>query len=123
MVQAAPTVEKPFRLRRELVRPSGGLAKAYVSLKGEGKYLYEAVNKENQTVEFLLADQDLLCPRIFVQFDFFVRVWHTNWVVAAFSLGAAFLFVPPAPRAPPVHCVQCDISSTLLEYSGFRGCR
>ena len=51
----APEVEKQFRRRTRPVGTSWRMDETYVRVKGQWKYLYRAVDKEGQTVDFLLT--------------------------------------------------------------------
>ena len=51
----APEIEKQFRARKRPVGTSWRLDETYVRVKGQWKYLYRAVDKAGQTVDFLLT--------------------------------------------------------------------
>ena len=51
----APEVEKQFRRRQRPVGRSWRLDETYVKIKGKWAYLYRAVDKEGQTIDFLLT--------------------------------------------------------------------
>lgn len=57
VVKYAPEVEKQFRTRKRPVGTSWRMDETYVRVKGQWKYLYRAVDKEGQTVDFLLTTQ------------------------------------------------------------------
>ena len=50
-----PIVELQFRKRRELVGRRWRMDETYIKVKGEWCYLYRAVDKEGNTVDFLLT--------------------------------------------------------------------
>src|SRR6185369_14533038 len=54
MIKYAPAFEKVFR-RQQPVGRSWRLDETYVKIKGKGAYLYRAVDKEGQTIDFLLT--------------------------------------------------------------------
>jgi len=53
----APEFEKAFRRRQRPVGRSWRLDETYVKIKGKWAYLYRAVDKEGQTIDFLLTPQ------------------------------------------------------------------
>ena len=54
-VRFLPAVEKASRRHKRPVRRSWRMDETYVKVKGVWKYLYRAVDKEGQTIEFLLT--------------------------------------------------------------------
>ncbi len=55
VVKYAPALEQQFRARKRPVGTSWRLDETYVRVKGDWKYLYRAVDKAGQTVDFLLT--------------------------------------------------------------------
>ena len=55
VIKYAPEVEKQFRHRQRPVGRSWRLNETYVKIKGRWAYLYRAVDKEGQTIDFLLT--------------------------------------------------------------------
>ena len=55
VVKYAPEVEKQFRARKRPTGTSWRLDETYVRVKGQWKYLFRAVDKEGQTIDFLLT--------------------------------------------------------------------
>jgi len=55
VIKYAPEVEKQFRRRQRPVGRSWRLDETYVKIKGKSAYLYRAVDKEGQTIDFLLT--------------------------------------------------------------------
>src|SRR3954462_13972119 len=51
----SPLVEINFRKRRKLVGKSWRMDETYIKVKGEWMYLYRAVDKQGNTVDFLLT--------------------------------------------------------------------
>lgn len=50
-----PLVEQQFRKRKKLVGKRWRLDETYIKVKGEWRYLYRSVDKEGDTVDFLLT--------------------------------------------------------------------
>lgn len=64
----APEIEKQFRQRKRLVGTSWRMDETYVRVKGQWKYLYRAVDKAGQTVDFLLtAKRDRAAAKRFLR--------------------------------------------------------
>lgn len=57
VIKYAPEIEKQFRRGQRPVGKSWRMDETYVRVKGQWKYLYRAVDKEGQTVDFLLTPQ------------------------------------------------------------------
>ncbi|WP_321931249.1 IS6 family transposase [Paraburkholderia guartelaensis] len=54
VIKLLPLIEKAFRKRKRAVGKSWRVDETYVKVKGQWKYLYRAVDKEGNTVDFLL---------------------------------------------------------------------
>src|SRR6201988_3496972 len=54
-IKLLPVLEKAFRLGKRPVGKSWRMDETYVRVKGEWRYLYRAVDKGGQTVDFLLT--------------------------------------------------------------------
>uniref|UniRef100_UPI002604A27D IS6 family transposase n=1 Tax=uncultured Aquimarina sp. TaxID=575652 RepID=UPI002604A27D len=50
-----PLLEKEFRKRKKSVGKRWRMDETYIRVNGQWRYLYRAVNKEGNTVEFLLT--------------------------------------------------------------------
>jgi len=55
VIKYAPEFEKQFRRRQQPVGRRWRMDETYVRVKGQWKYLYRAVDKDGQTVDFLLT--------------------------------------------------------------------
>ena len=67
-LKVLPTLAKVFRRRKHEVGTSWRVDETYVGVGGEWKYLYRAVDKLGQTVDFLLtARRDLAAARRFFE--------------------------------------------------------
>jgi putative transposase len=51
----APLIEEAFRKRKKLVTSSWRMDETYIKVKGEWIFLYRAVDKAGNTVDFLLT--------------------------------------------------------------------
>ncbi|MGI9289484.1 MAG: IS6 family transposase [Pseudomonadales bacterium] len=67
VVHYAPRVEKVFRQKKKQTGFRWRLDETYVKIKGQWKYLYRAVDKEGNTIDFLLtAKRDKQAARRFL---------------------------------------------------------
>jgi putative transposase len=57
VVKYSPQLEEAFHRRKRPVWISWRLDETYIRVKGEWKYLYRAVDKTGQTIDFLLTEQ------------------------------------------------------------------
>jgi len=57
VVKYSPLLEEVFHRRKRPVRVSWRMDETYIKIKGEWYYLYRAVDKTGQTVDFLLTAQ------------------------------------------------------------------
>ena len=59
-----PVLEKAFRRHKRMVGKSWRMDETYIKVKGQWKYLYRALDKDGNTVDFLLrARRDTLAAR------------------------------------------------------------
>jgi transposase-like protein len=54
VIKLVPLFEKAFRKHERSVGKSWRMDETYIKVSGEWKYLYRAVDKQGNTVEFLL---------------------------------------------------------------------
>jgi transposase-like protein len=67
VVHYAPRIEKAFRKNKKRIGNRWRLDETYIKIKGEWKYLYRAVDKQGNTVDFLLtAKRDKKAARRFL---------------------------------------------------------
>ena len=55
VIKYVPQLEKQFRKHKKPVGRSWRMDETYIKIKGKERYLYRAVDKEGNTVEFLLT--------------------------------------------------------------------
>jgi transposase-like protein len=67
-IKLLPILEKAFRLRKRPVGKSWRLDETYIRVKGEWRYLYRAVDKDGNTIDFLLrAHRDKTAARRYLE--------------------------------------------------------
>jgi putative transposase len=54
-IKLLPVLEKAFRRRKQPVGKSWRMDETYIRVKGEWRYLYRAVDKDGNTIDFLLC--------------------------------------------------------------------
>lgn len=54
-IKLLPVLEKAFRRRKQPVGKSWRMDETYIRVKGEWRYLYRAVDKDGNTIDFLCA--------------------------------------------------------------------
>jgi putative transposase len=57
VLKYTPRLEEAFHRRRRPVGRSWRMDETYIKVKGEWRYLYRAVDKSGQTIDFLLTEQ------------------------------------------------------------------
>ena len=67
-IKMLPVLASVFRRRKRLVGRSWRVDETYIKVSGQCKYLYRAVDREGDTVDFLLtAKRDLAAARRFLE--------------------------------------------------------
>src|SRR2546429_1412357 len=56
VIKYSPPLEDAFHHRKQPVRVSWWMDETYIKVKGEWRYLYRAVDKQGQTIDFLLTE-------------------------------------------------------------------
>ena len=56
VIKYSPQLEEAFHRRKRAVWMSWRMDETYIKVKGEWKYLYRAVDKQGQTIDFLLTE-------------------------------------------------------------------
>jgi len=56
VIKYSPQLEEAFHRRKRLVGRSWRMDETYIRVKGEWRYLYRAVDKQGQTIDFLLTE-------------------------------------------------------------------
>src|SRR5881296_2935810 len=56
-IKYSPQLEEAFHRRKRAIWVSWRMDETYIKIKGEWQYLYRAVDKQGQTIDFLLTEQ------------------------------------------------------------------
>ena len=56
VIKYSPQLEEAFHRRKRPVWMSWRMDETYIKVKGEWRYLYRAVDKQGQTIDFLLTE-------------------------------------------------------------------
>ena len=81
-----PVFEKAFRRHKRMVGKSWRMDETYIKVKGQWKYLYRALDKDGNTIDFLVVS-NLLCKR---RFWFGVEVFRSRGGCA--NVGSVLCF-------------------------------
>jgi putative transposase len=111
-----PVLEKTFKHRKRPVGKSWRMDETYIKVKGEWKYLYRAVDKEGNTIDFLLrADRDKVAAMRY--FETSIARHGDPEVVTIDKSGAnlAALEAINAQRQTPIQIRQCKYLNNIVE--------
>jgi transposase-like protein len=116
VIKLVPLFEKAFRKHKRPMGKSWRMDETYIKVKGQWKYLYRAVDKEGQTVDFLLrAHRDEAAARRY--FEKAIDQNGTPETVTVDKSGAslAALKAINADRETPVKVRQNKYLNNLVE--------
>ncbi|WOD14255.1 IS6 family transposase [Paraburkholderia kirstenboschensis] len=111
-----PVLEKAFRRRKRPVGKSWRMDETYIRVKGEWRYLYRAVDKDGNTIDFLLrAHRDKTAARRY--FEKSIAQNGAPWTVTIDKSGAnlAALEAINADRETPIKIRQSNYLNNLVE--------
>ena len=115
-IKLLPVLEKAFRLRKRPVGKSWRMDETYIRVKGEWRYLYRAVDKDGNTIDFLLrAHRDEAAARRYFEKSI---AWNgTPDIVTIDKSGAnlAALEGINADREKPIKIRQSKYLNNLIE--------
>jgi transposase-like protein len=115
-IKLLPVLEKAFRRHKRLVGKSWRMGETYIRVKGEWRYLYRAVDKDGNTIDFLMrAKRDKVAARRF--FEKSVAHNGVPEIVTIDKSGAnlAALEAIKADRETPIGIRQSKYLNNLVE--------
>jgi transposase-like protein len=111
-----PVLEKAFRRRKRSVGKSGRMDETYIRLKGEWRYLYRAVDKEGNTIDFLLrAHRDKAAARRYFEKSIARNDVRETVTIDRSGANLAALEAINADREVPIKIRQSKYLNNLVE--------
>jgi putative transposase len=116
VIKLVPLLEKTFRKHKRAVGKSWRMDETYIKVKGEWKYLYRAVDKAGNTIDFLFrASRDKAAARCF-----FEKAIGQNGSPATVTMdksgsNLAALHAMNAERETPIKVRQVKYLNNIVE--------
>ena len=115
-VKLLPVLEKAFRLRKRPVGKSWRMDETYIRVKGEWRYLYRAVDKDGNTVDFLLrAHRDKTAARRYFEKSIAQNGAPETVTIDKSGANLAALEAISADRETPIKIRQSKYLNNLVE--------
>jgi putative transposase len=111
-----PVLEKAFRRRKRPVGKSWRMDETYIRVKGEWKYLYRAVDKDGDTIDFLLrAHRDKTAARRYFEKSIAQNGVPETVTIDKSGANLAALEAINADRETPLKIRQSKYLNNLVE--------
>ena len=111
-----PVLEKAFRRRKRPVGKSWRMDETYIKVKGQSKYLYRAVDKAGNTVDFLLrAHRDKAAARRYFEKSIDRNGEPDTVTIDGSGANLAALEAINADRETPIKIRQSKYLNNLVE--------
>ena len=111
-----PVLEKTFRHRKRAVGKSWRMDETYIRVKGEWKYLYRAVDKDGNTIDFLLrAHRDKTAARRYFEKSIAQNGVPETVTIDKSGANLAALEAINADRETPIKIRQSKYLNNLVE--------
>ncbi|WNC95008.1 IS6 family transposase [Paraburkholderia sp. FT54] len=115
-VKLLPVLEKAFRLRKRPVGRSWRMDETYIRVKGEWRYLYQAVDKDGNTIDFLLrAHRDKTAARRYFEKSIAQNGAPETVTIDESGANLAALQAINADRETPIKIRQLKCLNNLVE--------
>ena len=116
VIKLVPLLEKAFRRNKRPVGKSWRMDETYIKVKGQWKYLYRAVDKEGNTVDFLLrAHRDKAAVRRYFEKAIAQNGEPETVTVDRSGANLAALEALNADRATPIKVRQNKYLNNVIE--------
>ncbi|MFL9912793.1 IS6 family transposase [Paraburkholderia sp. RL17-337-BIB-A] len=111
-----PVLEKAFRCRKRSVGKSWRMDETYIRVKGDWKYLYRAVDKDGNTIDFLLrAHRDKTAARRYFEKSIAQNGVPETVTIDKSGSNLAALEAINADREAPIKIRQSKYLNNLVE--------
>src|SRR6201997_3518377 len=115
-IKLLPVLEKAFRLRKRPVGKSWSMDETYIRVKGEWRYLYRAVDRDGNTIDFLLrAHRDKTAARRYFEKSIAQNGATETVTIDKSSANLAALEAINADRETPIKIRQSKYLNNLVE--------
>ncbi|MGF6413596.1 IS6 family transposase [Paraburkholderia sp. MM5482-R1] len=115
-IKLLPVLEKAFRRRKRPVGQSWRMDETYIRVKGEWRYLYRAVDKEGNTIDFLLrAHRDKTAARRYFEKSIAWNRVPETVTIDKSGANLAALEAINAGREAPIKIRQSKYHNNLVE--------
>ncbi|MFM0043489.1 IS6 family transposase [Paraburkholderia sediminicola] len=115
-IKPLPVLEKSFRHHKRPVGKSWKMDETYIWVKGEWRYLYRAVDKDGNTIDFLLrAKRDKVAARRFFEKSIDKNGVPETVTIDKSGANLAALHVINAERETPIKIRQSKYLNNLVE--------
>ncbi|MPW23232.1 IS6 family transposase [Paraburkholderia sp. CNPSo 3157] len=115
-VKLLPVLEKAFRRRKRPVGKSWRMDETYIKVKGQWKYLYRAVDKTGNTVDFLLrAHRDKAAARRYFEKSIDQNGEPDTVTIDRSGANLAALEAINADREAPINIRQSKYLNNVVE--------
>src|ERR1700722_9881116 len=116
VIKLAPLFEKPFRQHKRPVGKSWRMDETYIKVQGQWKYLYRAVDKDGDTVDFLFrAHRDKAAAQRYFEKAIDQNGAPETVTVDKSGADLAALQAINAQRETPIKIRQCKYLNNIVE--------
>jgi len=115
-IKLLPVLEKVFRLRKWPAANNWRMDETYIRVKGEWRYLYRAVDKDGNTIDFLLrAHRDKTAARRYFEKAIAQNSMPETVTIDKSGANLAALEAINADRENPIKIRQCKYLNNVVE--------
>lgn len=116
VIKLVPLFEKTFRKHKQPVGKSWRMDETYIKVKGQWKYLYRAVDKAGQTIDFLFrAKRDKVAARRFFEKSIAQNGVPETVTIDKSGSNLAALHAVNAERETPITIRQVKYLNNVVE--------